>query len=107
MILNSTPMCNLKKTRKNAKKREKKTLQVLEDCLRIASEKKRCGMEVDKEPMDLNNSSRVNLATTDLVDSPIFITFYFVFRYFLFCFTLTAPHTILHIHTFTPFYLFT
>jgi hypothetical protein len=28
MILNSTPMCNLKKTRKNAKKREKKTLQI-------------------------------------------------------------------------------
>ena len=35
-------------------------------------------MEVDKEPMDLNNSSRVSFATTELVDSLIFITSYFV-----------------------------
>ena len=64
-------------------------------------------MEVNKEPMELNNSSRVSLATTELVDSPIFINFYFVFRHFLFYFTSTAPHTILHIHTFKPFHLFT
>jgi hypothetical protein len=41
-------------------------------------------MEVDKEPMDLSNSSRTSLATTELVDSPIFTTFYFVFCDFLF-----------------------
>ena len=64
-------------------------------------------MEVDKEPRDLNNSSRVSLATTELVDSPIFVTFYFVFRDFLFYFTSTAPHTILHIHTFKPSHIFT
>ena len=52
-------------------------------------------MEVDKEPMDLNNSSRTIFATTELVDSPIFTSFYFVFCDFLFllylnCTTLTS-----------------
>ena len=64
-------------------------------------------MEVDREPMDLNNSSRTTFATMELVDSTIFTTFYFVFRDFLFYFTSTAPHTILHIHTFKSSHLFT
>ena len=41
-------------------------------------------MEVDKEPMDLSNSSRTSLATTELVDATIFTTFHFVFCDFLF-----------------------
>ena len=48
-------------------------------------------MEVDKEPMDLSNSSRTSLATTELVDSPIFTTFisFSVISYFYFI--STAP----------------
>jgi hypothetical protein len=57
----------------------------------------RVEMEVDKEPMDLSNSSRTSLATTELVDSPIFTTFYFVFCVFsfllyLYCITPRSSH---------------
>ena len=73
----------------------------------IETEETTMEMEVNKEPMDLDDSSRTSFAIVKLVDSPIFITFYCVFRVFLFYFTSTAPHTILHIHTFKPFHLFT
>ena len=64
-------------------------------------------MEVDKEPMDLNNSSRSSFATTELVDSPIFTTFHFVFCDFFFYLTSNTPDTILHIHSFKPSHIFT
>ena len=64
-------------------------------------------MEVDKEPMDLSNSSRTSLATTELVDSPIFTTFYFVFCVFsfllyLYCITPRSSHW--HLQFKSPFH---
>ena len=64
-------------------------------------------MEVDREHMDLNNSSRTIFVTMELVDLSIFTTFYFVFHDFLFYFTSTAPRTILHIHAFKSSHFFT
>ena len=64
-------------------------------------------MEVDKEPMDLNNSSRSSFATTELVDSPIFTTFHFVFCDFFFllhlnCTSLRSLHS--HLQFKFPFH---
>ena len=64
-------------------------------------------MEVDMEPLDLNNSSRIVSTTMELVDSLIFTNFYGEFLCISRDSYLTAPTEDIHVYISTWNALFT